>query len=68
MAYTQDNRFLRLDTPLGADVLLIESFRAREAISSPFTIHVDAISELTKASEVTADALIGKSACITLSL
>ena len=68
MPYTQDKRFLRIDTPLGPDVLLIESFRVREAISQPFAIQVDAISELTKATQVTADALIGKNACITVSL
>ena len=68
MVKTQDNRLLRIDTPLGPDVLLIDSFRIREAISSPFAIHVDAISELTKASQVTAEALIGKNATITVSL
>jgi len=65
---TQENRLLRIDTPLGPDVLLIDSFRIREAISNPFAIHVDAISELTKASQVTAEALIGKNATITVSL
>jgi type VI secretion system secreted protein VgrG len=66
--YTQDKRFLRIDTPLGADVLLIEGFRVREAISQPFAIQVDAIAELTKADQVKADALIGKGACITVEL
>jgi len=66
--YTQDNRFLRIDTPLGPDVLLIMGFHVRESISQPFAIQVDAISELTKASQVTAEALIGKNACITLEL
>jgi len=68
VATTQDNRLLRIDTPLGADVLLIESFEVREAISQPFAIRVDAISELTKAGQVTADALIGKNATITVQL
>ena len=68
MPTTQDNRLLRIDTPLGADVLLIEAFHVRESISSPFAIHVDALSELDKASEVTAEALIGKNAVITLEL
>jgi type VI secretion system secreted protein VgrG len=66
--YTQDQRLLRIDTPLGSDVLLIEGFRVREAISQPFTIQVDAISELTKSGQVTAEALIGKNACITVEL
>lgn len=68
MALTQDNRLLRIDTPLGADVLLIEGFRIRESISSPFSIHVKTIAELTKASQVTAEALIGKDALITVAL
>jgi len=68
VAFTQENRLLRIDTPLGPDVLLIDSFRVREAISSPFAIHVDAISELTKASQVTGEALIGKNALITVAL
>lgn len=68
MATTQDNRFLRIDTPLGADVLLIESFQVREGISQPFAIQVDAISERTKAGQVTAEALIGKNVLITVAL
>lgn len=68
MAYTQEKRFLRLDTPLGADVLLINRFRVREAISHPFAIHVDAMAEGSKASQVTAEALIGKNATITVAL
>jgi len=68
VATTQDNRLLRIDTPLGKDVLLIEGFRVQEGISHPFVIHVDAISELTKASQVTAEALIGKNALITVML
>ena len=31
--FTQDNRFLKLTTPLGADVLLIESFTVSEHVS-----------------------------------
>ncbi len=68
MEKTQENRFLRIDTPLGGDVLLIERFRVQEAISRPFAIHVNAISELTKAGQVTAEALIGKNALITVTL
>ena len=68
MATTQDNRLLRIDTPLGADVLLIEGFQVREGISQPFAIQVDAISERTKAGQVTAEALIGKNVLITVAL
>lgn len=68
MATTQDNRLLRIDTPLGADVLLIEGFQVREGISQPFAIQVDAISERTKAGQVTAETLIGKNVLITVAL
>jgi type VI secretion system secreted protein VgrG len=68
VSITQDGRFLQIDTPLGADVLLIVSFNVHESISQPFVIHVDALSELTKASQVTAEALIGKNASITVAL
>ena len=68
MPYTQDNRFLRIDTPLGPDVLLITGFHVREGISQPFAIQVEAISEQIKAGQVTAEALIGKNACITVEL
>ena len=68
MATTQDGRILKIDTPLGKDVLLIKGFQIRESISHPFVIRVDAIAELTKAGQVTADALIGKNATITVAL
>ncbi len=68
MSTTQDGRFLQIDTPLGKDVLLISGFRVRESISQPFVIHVDAVAELTKADQVTGEALIGKKALITVAL
>jgi type VI secretion system secreted protein VgrG len=68
VATTQDGRFLKIDTPLGKDVLLISGFQVREGISRPFVIRVDAVSELTKSDQVTAEALIGKNATITVAL
>lgn len=43
--FTQDGRAFRLITPLGADVLLLQGFTAREAISAPYLVSVDAVSE-----------------------
>ena len=39
--FTQDNRFLKLTTPLGADKLLIESFSISERISDTFEMEVE---------------------------
>jgi type VI secretion system secreted protein VgrG len=45
MAYTQENRLIQIETPLGKDVLLLKQFSGREFISHPFTFHLDLISE-----------------------
>ena len=68
MPVTQDNRMLSITTPLGKDVLLIEGFTMTEGVSTPFVIHADVLSEITKASMVTANALIGKDAVIQIVL
>jgi len=44
-AYTQDNRPLRVSTPLGKDVLLLERFSGEERVSSPFRFTLDMLSE-----------------------
>jgi len=41
---TQDGRPIRIQTTLGPDVLLLERFWGREAISAPFEFHVDMLS------------------------
>lgn len=43
--FTQDGRAFRLITPLGTDVLLLQGFTAREAISAPYLVSVEAVSE-----------------------
>jgi type VI secretion system secreted protein VgrG len=43
--YTQDNRPIRVDTQLGRDVLLLDSFHGVESLSSPYAFHVDLLSE-----------------------
>ena len=45
MAFTQADRPFRIKTPLGDDVLLLESFEGDEAISRPFQYIVKMLSE-----------------------
>ncbi|MGB8457375.1 MAG: type VI secretion system tip protein TssI/VgrG [Candidatus Acidiferrum sp.] len=45
MAYTQDNRIIAIDTPLGKDVFLLHGFAAQEAISRLFRISAELFSE-----------------------
>jgi len=44
MDYTQDGRPIRLDTPLGTDVLLLEEFTGFEAVSQQFSFQLRAVS------------------------
>jgi type VI secretion system secreted protein VgrG len=44
MEYTQAGRPIRLDTPLGEDVLLLEQFSGTEAVSQQFSFHLRAVS------------------------
>lgn len=41
--YSQANRWLKLHTPLGPDVLLIEGFRGNEAVSELYRFELDAL-------------------------
>ncbi len=45
MANTQDNRFITITTPLGKDVLLLQGFSGREAMSRLFHFSADLLSE-----------------------
>lgn len=45
MAYTQDTRFISIDTPLGKDLLLLQGFTGEEGISRPFRFDLDFLSE-----------------------
>jgi type VI secretion system secreted protein VgrG len=63
---TQANRLLSIETPLGDDVLLITGFSAAERISSPFEYEVEMVADVTKASSVSADALVAKKVAISL--
>jgi len=64
---TQENRFLKLDTPLGADVLLIRSFSCSERISGLYTVHVAVAVTPENVRAVKGSDLIGKEALISLS-
>src|SRR5215467_793889 len=45
MSYTQENRLIAIDTPLGADVLLLQGFTGHEGISQIFKFNLDLLSE-----------------------
>ncbi|MEW6600233.1 MAG: type VI secretion system tip protein VgrG [Nitrospirota bacterium] len=45
MPFTQENRFLRIKTPLGEDVLLLTRFSGAEGVSIPFSLELDLISQ-----------------------
>ena len=66
--FTQDTRFLHLDTPLGKDVLLIRSFSCTERISGLYSIQVSVAVVPAKVRDVKASALIGQDCVITMFL
>ena len=43
--YTQDNKPLGIETPLGKDILLLEAVRGTETLSRPFSFELDMVSE-----------------------
>ncbi|MHC4328440.1 MAG: type VI secretion system Vgr family protein [Planctomycetota bacterium] len=45
MPYTQENRFISIDTPLGKDALLLAGFQGNESISQPFRFELKLLSE-----------------------
>ena len=45
MAYTQENRLIAVQTPLGKDVLLLTGFSGTEGLSYPFNFELDLVSE-----------------------
>jgi type VI secretion system secreted protein VgrG len=42
-SFSQDNRFLELTTPLGKDVLLLNSFSISEKVSAPYAMELDVL-------------------------
>ena len=58
MAFTQDERKLRVTTPLGPDKLLISGFTGTEGMSELFHLELDLLAENT--TEVAFDRLLGQ--------
>jgi len=57
IGYTQTVRALRIDTPLGADVLLLQAISGEEAISHPFRFQLEFLSENDS---IGFDSIVGK--------
>ncbi|HLM98125.1 MAG TPA: contractile injection system protein, VgrG/Pvc8 family, partial [Bryobacteraceae bacterium] len=64
--FTQEQRFIKIHTPLDENSLLLESFSGQEALSSLFQFHLDLLAENT--ATVAFDKLLGQKACIEVSL
>jgi len=65
MPYTQENRFIAIETPLGKDELLLAGFRGNEGISSLFHFDLDLLSENHN---VVFEDIIGQNVTITMIL
>ncbi|HZF41209.1 MAG TPA: contractile injection system protein, VgrG/Pvc8 family, partial [Blastocatellia bacterium] len=63
--YTQENRFIRIDTPLGVDELLLHSFNGEEGISKLFHFGLTMYSENRS---IAFDSIVGKKAIVTVYL
>ncbi len=63
---TQANRPMSVDTPLGADKLLLEKFRGTEAVSEPFRFYLDVVSPGDTPVEF--DKILGQSITVSLML
>ncbi len=44
MPFTQDNRLIAIDTPLGKDALLFSAIQGNEGLSTPFSFELDLLS------------------------
>ena len=66
MAYTQSGRRLKVTTPLGPDVLLLNGFTGQEAISRPFSFQLQCMAENAK--KVPFDALLGQKITVEIAL
>jgi type VI secretion system secreted protein VgrG len=63
--FTQDGRFMAITTPLGKDVLLLESFSGKEGISQLFHFKLGMFAD--SQSNVAFDQLLGQKVTVTLS-
>jgi type VI secretion system secreted protein VgrG len=64
--FTQQNRTLKITTPLGEDVLLLAGLSGQEAISSLFQFHLDLLAENRR--QINFDELLGKKVAIEVML
>jgi type VI secretion system secreted protein VgrG len=65
MSYTQDNRLIAIDTPLGKDKLLLAGFSGEEGISRLFAFHLDLLSE---SQSISSKDIIGQRVTIRITL
>ena len=65
MAYTQDNRLIAIDTPLGMDVLLLAGFKGLESMSGLFSFELNLLSENHN---ITFEDIIGKNVTVSIIL
>ncbi len=65
MAFTQFDRLLRIDTPLGPDVLLLQEFTGQEGLSQLYKYDVEVI---TEGPSIDYQDIIGKAVTIRLEL
>jgi type VI secretion system secreted protein VgrG len=65
MQYTQQNRLISITTPLGKDVLLLQSFTGHEGISRLFNFELDLLSEDPA---ISFEAIVGQKVTISIKL
>lgn len=63
MSYTQDDKLISIDTPLGKDVLLLTGLAGAEAISRLFSFQLSMVSE---SHSLSFEAIIGKRVTVTI--
>ena len=64
MPYTQEGRFMSITTPLGKDVLLLETFSGTETISELFHFKLGMYAE--DSTKVVFEKLLGQKVTVTL--
>ena len=63
--FTQDNRLIAIDTPLGDDVLLLQGFTGHEGISRLFRFNLDLLSDNNS---ISFDDIVGQNVTISVTL
>jgi type VI secretion system secreted protein VgrG len=66
MPFTQEGRIIKIDTPLGADVLLLQGFTGEEGVSRVFGFNLDLLSETNSA--IAPQDILGQKATLTIAL